>query len=403
MREKRTVLNYLAEKEWLIMSLWFGLSFIGAILEISRHNINNYLIFKDVFFHVIHQQPLYIPYPADYYDVNLYGPVFSIVIAPFAGLDTNLGAILWSLAGSAVLFYAIRQLPLTRLHQNIILLLCIMEIMGAASWFQMNQFIGAFIILTFTHTIKGKELWAAFFIVLGTLTKFYGIVGLAFFFFSPNPKRFIGGLFLWGAVLFVLPMAISSPQYIIQCYFDWYAALIHKNELNEGVSTLFQDISAGGFIKRVFHLPGLSNNVVLIPAIALFLLQYTRLQDRYNSRYRLYILCSTLMFPVLFSTSSESPTYIIALPAVCIWYVMQPYTRRNNIFMFFAIILISFSHSDLLTPWVRKNIAIPYAIKALPCLVLWLMIAYDIYARKYLLKKDASPAPARELTPAAVL
>lgn len=403
MREKRTVLNYLAEKEWLIMSLWFGLSFIGAILEISRHNINNYLIFKDVFFHVIHQQPLYIPYPADYYDVNLYGPVFSIVIAPFAGLDTNLGAVLWSLAGSAVLFYAIRQLPLTRMQQNIILLLCSMELMGAASWFQMNQFIGAFIILTFTNTIKGKELWAAFFIVLGTLTKFYGIVGLAFFFFSPNPKRFIGGLFLWGAVMFALPMVISSPQYIIQCYFDWYAALVHKNELNEGVNTLFQDISAGGFIKRVFHLPGLSNTVVLIPAIALFLLQYTRLQDRYNSRYRLYMLCSALMFPVLFSTSSESPTYIIALPAVCIWYVMQPYTRRNNIFMFFAILLISFSHSDVVTPWVRKNISVPYAVKAFPCLVLWLMIAYDIYTRKYLLKKDASPAPVKELEPVAVL
>jgi len=400
MREKRTVLNYLAEREWLIMSLWFGLSFIGAILEISRHNINNYLIFKDVFFHVIHQQPLYIPYPADYHDVNLYGPVFSIVIAPFAGLDTNLGAMLWSLSGSAVLFYAIRQLPLTRMQQNIILLLCSMELMGAASWFQMNQFIGAFIILAFTHTIKGKELWAAFFIVLGTLTKFYGIVGLAFFFFSPNPKRFIGGLFLWGAIMFALPMIISSPQYIIQCYFDWYAALVHKNELNEGANILFQDISAGGFIKRVFHLPGLSNNVVLIPAVVLFLLQYTRLKDRYNSRFRLYILCSTLMFPVLFSTSSESPTYIIAIPAVCIWYVMQPQTRWNNIFMFFAIILISFSHSDVVTPWVRRNIAMPYAVKALPCLVLWLMIAYDIYTRKYLLKNNVSPTPVRELEPA---
>ncbi|HEY8958848.1 glycosyltransferase family 87 protein [Chitinophaga sp.] len=400
MREKRTVLNYLAEREWLIMSLWFGLSFIGAILEISRHNINNYLIFKDVFFHVIHQQPLYIPYPADYHDVNLYGPVFSIVIAPFAGLDTNLGAMLWSLSGSAVLFYAIRQLPLTRMQQNIILLLCSMELMGAASWFQMNQFIGAFIILAFTHTIKGKELWAAFFIVLGTLTKFYGIVGLAFFFFSPNPKRFIGGLILWGAIMFALPMIISSPQYIIQCYFDWYAALVHKNELNEGANILFQDISAGGFIKRVFHLPGLSNNVVLIPAVVLFLLQYTRLKDRYNSRFRLYILCSTLMFPVLFSTSSESPTYIIAIPAVCIWYVMQPQTRWNNIFMFFAIILISFSHSDVVTPWVRRNIAMPYAVKALPCLVLWLMIAYDIYTRKYLLKNNVSPTPVRELEPA---
>lgn len=403
MREKRNVLTYLAEKEWLIMSLWFGLAFLGAVLEISRDNINNYIIFKNVFFHVIHQLPLYTPYPAEYHDVNLYGPVFSLVIAPFAGLDTNLGALLWALSGAAVLFFAIRQLPLTRLQQNIILLLCTQELMGASGWFQLNQFIGAFIILTFTNTIKGKELWATFFIVLGTLTKFYGIVGLAFFFFSPNPKRFIGGLLLWGAVMFVLPMAISSPQYIINCYFEWYAALVHKNALNEGTAAIFQDISAGGFVKRVFHLPGLSNMLFLIPAVVLFALQYTRLKDRYNSRYRLYILCSALMFPVLFSTSSESPTYIIAIPAICIWYVMQPITRWNNIFIFFAILLVSFSHSDVVTPWVRKNLAVPYALKALPCLVLWLMIAYDIYTRKYLLKKAHVSAPVKELAAVPVL
>jgi hypothetical protein len=275
--------------------------------------------------------------------------------------------------------------------------------MGASGWFQLNQFIGAFIILTFTYTIKGKELWATFFIVLGTLTKFYGIVGLAFFFFSPNPRRFISGLFLWGGVLFALPMIISSPHYIINCYFEWYAALVHKNQLNLGDIRSFQDISAGGFIKRVFHLPELNSLMVLIPAVMIFLLQYTQLKYRYNSRYRLYILCSAIMFPVLFSSSSESPTYIIAIPAICIWYVMQPATKWNNIFIFFAILLVSFSHSDVVTPWVRKNLAVPYALKALPCLVLWLMIAYEIFTKKFLLKKEDVTPPVRELAPIAQL
>lgn len=403
MREKRNVLTYLAGREWLILTLWFGLAFLGAVMEISRGNINNFLIFKNVFFHVLHQQPLYIPYPAEYYDVNLYGPVFSMVIAPFAALDTHIGALVWAMSGAAVLFYAIRQLPLNRMQQNIILLLCTQELMGASGWFQLNQFIGAFIILTFTYTIKGKELWAAFFIVLGTLTKFYGIVGLAFFFFSPNPRRFISALFLWGAVLFALPMIISSPHYIINCYYEWYAALVHKNQLNLGDIRSFQDISAGGFIKRVFQIPELNSLVVLIPAVVIFLLQYTQLKYRYNSRYRLYILCSTIMFPVLFSSSSESPTYIIAIPAICIWYVMQPATRWNNIFIFFAILLVSFSHSDVVTPWVRKNLAVPYALKALPCLVLWLMIAYEIFTKKFLLKKEDVTPPVRELAPIAQL
>lgn len=402
MREKRNVLTYLASKEWLILGLWFGLAFLGAALEISRHNINNYLIFKQVFFHVLHQQPLYAAYPAEYFDVNHYGPVFSFLIAPFAGLDDRLGALLWALTGAAVLFYAIRQLPLNRIQQNIILLLCAQEMMGASGWFQLNQFIGAFIILTFTNTLKGREMWATFLIALGTFTKLYGIVGLAFFFFSPNPRRFIAGFFLWSAVLFVLPMAISSPQYIMQAYQDWYVELVHKNEQNVNTAaTLYQDISAGGFIKRVFHIPSLNGAIILIPAIVLFLLQYTQLKYRYNSRYRLYILCSTLMFPVLFSSGSEACTYIIALPAVCIWYVLQPATRANNIFLFFSILLVSFSHSDLVTPWVRKNIAMPYAIKALPCLVLWLMIVYQVLTRKFLVRKEPTPvpSPARELQP----
>lgn len=400
-REKRNLLTYLGEKEWLIMFLWFGLAFVGAITEISRGNINNFLIFKNVFFHLIHQQPLYIEYPQEYYDVNLYGPVFSVVIAPFAGLETRLGALLWALTGAGVLYYAIRQLPLNRIQQNIILLLCTQELMGASGWFQMNQFVGAFIILTFASIVKGKDMWAAFFIVLGTLTKIYGIVGLAFFFFSSNPKRLIAGLFLWGGILFALPMLISSPQYVINCYFEWYAALAHKNTLNEAVTTIFQDISAGGFIKRVFHIPWLSNTYVLIPAMIIFLAQYIMLPYRYNSRYRLYILCSVLMFPVLFSTSSESPTYIIAIPAICIWYVMQPSTRANNIFLFFAILLVSFSHSDVVTPWVRKNLAVPYALKALPCLVLWLMIAYEIFTKKFLVKPPKPEEAAPVLEPAA--
>ncbi|WP_160712335.1 glycosyltransferase family 87 protein [Chitinophaga solisilvae] len=403
MREKRNVLAFLAEKEWLILFLWFGLAFIGAITEISRNNINNYLIFKNVFFHVIHQLPLYEAYPDEYLDVNHYGPLFSVMIAPFAGLETRLGALLWSLTGAATLYYAIRQLPLTRLHQNIILLLCAQEMMGASGWFQLNQFIGAFIILTFTSVLKGKDMWAAFLIVAGTLTKIYGIVGLAFFFFSSNQKRFIAGLFIWGAVLFVLPMLISSPQYIIASYFDWYEALVYKNQLNVMETTVFQDLSAGGLIKRVFHIPWLSNTAVLLPALIIFLAQYSLLSYRYNSRYRLYILCSVLMFPVLFSTSSESPTYIIAIPAICIWYVMQPESKWNNIFLFFAILLVSFSHSDVVTPWVRKNIAVPYALKALPCLVLYLRIAYEIFTRKFLDLPHQPLKPVPVLQPASHL
>ncbi|MBV8254825.1 MAG: DUF2029 domain-containing protein [Chitinophaga sp.] len=391
MRAKRNVLTFLGEKDWLIALLWFGFAFLGAITEISRGQYNNFLIFRQVFFHLIHQQPLYIEYPAEYFDVNLYGPVFSILIAPFAVLPIKIGALLWSLAGAGAIFYGIRQLPLQRVQQNIILLLCSQELLGASGWFQLNQFILALLLLTFAFTIKGKDYLATLCIILGTLTKVYGIVGLAFFFFSSHPKRFITGLFLWTGLLFVLPMVISSPSYVVNSYQEWLTALVHKNAKNQSDLASFQDISAGGFIKRVLRLPNLSDLAVLIPGTILFAAQYLMLRYRRDINYRFYILCSVLLFPVLFSSSSESPTYIIAVPAICIWYVIQTPARWKNIFLFFAILLVSFSHSDLLTPWFRKNLAVPYALKALPCLVLYLMIVYEILTKQFLsLTKSAA-------------
>jgi len=383
MPAKRNILAFLGGKDWLIVILWFGLAFLGAITEISRGNYNNFLIFRNVFYHLVHQQPLYIEYPAEYFDVNLYGPVFSLMIAPFAVLPVKLGALLWAMAGAGAIFYAIRQLPLEKLQQNIILLLCSQELLGASGWFQLNQFILAGILLTFAFTIRGKDYLATLCIILGTLTKFYGIVGLAFFFFSSHPKRFIAGLFLWSVVLFLLPMAISTPAYIVQSYQEWFAALVHKNEINQADLRSFQDISAGGFIKRLFKVPQLNDLLVLASGALLFALQYLRLKDRHHPNYRLYLLCSVLLFPVLFSSSSESPTYIIAIPAICIWYVIQTPARWKNIFLFFSILLVSFSHSDLLTPWFRSHVAVPYAIKALPCLVLYVMLVYRILTRQF--------------------
>lgn len=383
MPAKRNILAFLGGKDWLIVILWFGLAFLGAITEISRGNYNNFLIFRNVFYHLVHQQPLYIEYPAEYFDVNLYGPVFSLMIAPFAVLPVKLGALLWAMAGAGAIFYAIRQLPLEKLQQNIILLLCSQELLGASGWFQLNQFILAGILLTFAFTIRGKGYLATLCIILGTLTKFYGIVGLAFFFFSSHPKRFIAGLFLWSLVLFLLPMAISTPAYIVQSYQEWFAALVHKNEINQADLRSFQDISAGGFIKRLFKVPQLNDLLVLASGALLFALQYLRLKDRHHPNYRLYLLCSVLLFPVLFSSSSESPTYIIAIPAICIWYVIQTPARWKNIFLFFSILLVSFSHSDLLTPWFRSHVAVPYAIKALPCLVLYVMLVYRILTRQF--------------------
>ncbi|RWZ86169.1 MAG: hypothetical protein EO766_15170 [Hydrotalea sp. AMD] len=67
--------------------LWFGLSLTSVIIQAIGHDrFNNFVIFRYVFFHTLQQTNLYLEYPQTYADVNLYGPFFSIVIAPFAVL-----------------------------------------------------------------------------------------------------------------------------------------------------------------------------------------------------------------------------------------------------------------------------------------------------------------------------
>jgi hypothetical protein len=369
----------------LAIILWFGLSALAAILIfINRGESNNFVIFKHVFAHVLQQKNLYHFYPAEYEDVNLYGPVFSILIAPFALLPKMLGGFCWVMFNAFVLFFAIRKLPIQRNWQYAILILSSNEMMNNASWFQINPLIAACIILGFV----------LFFIMLATFIKIYGIVGFSFFFFSQNKIKYIGWMIVWSIVFFILPMLISNPHYIVQCYSDWLQALKEKSARNTSLAIQndFQDISVMGMIRRIFKMPGLSDWIVLVPAVILFALQYLQFKYFNDLRFRLYLLCSVLLFTVIFSNGAESPTYIIAFPAVCLWYVIQNPSKTTNGIFIFALLLTGFGYSDIFTPYVREHIVRPYSLKALPCTIVWFIIILQIYYRQFL-KIDLNRIP----------
>ena len=370
----------------LALLLWFGLSFIAVMIELFRHDLNNYKVFKHVYIHTVQQVNLYIEYPLQYVDVNLYGPFFSMVIAPFALLPDKLGVFFWVMANAAFLFFAISKLPVSKTAQTIILILSAHELMNSSSWLQINPSIAACLILAFCYLNKGKDLWAAFFILFATFIKIYGIVGLAFFFFSKRPLRFIFWMFVWSIVFFVLPMLISSPQFILQSYVDWKNGLMVKaaKNIRLDIQNDYQDISVMGMIRRIFNYPQLNDTIVLGFGLLLFAMQYLRYRYFKDLRYWLYILCSTLIFTVIFSNGSESPTYIIAFPAVCLWYTLQPKNRWATAMMVFAFLLTSFSYSDILTPWFREHVIRPYSLKALPCFVLWIVIVIQILQKQFL-------------------
>ncbi len=357
-----------------VISLWFAVVCLGLVLMLSRHVPNNYIIFKHVFYHTIDQITLYGAYP-EYANFNYYGPVFSLIIAPFALLPDQLGVVLFGLFTSLCLFLAIYKLLIPWKWRAVIYYITLNDLFVTTLACQTNTLIAALVIGSFILIRKEKDMGAACLIALGLFIKLYGVVGLAFFFFSRHKIKFTGYFLMWSVVFFVLPMIISSPQFIIQTYVDWFAALASKNELN--AQSLSQDYSVMGMIRRITGNREMSNLVVLIPAVCIFAIQYLRIDFFKNLRFQLGMLALTLLTIVIFSSGSESPTYIIAMTGVGIWFVIQsrPFSGYNIFLLGFALVVTSFSRSDLLPKVVRTFIQ-TYALIVLPCLLIWLALIY---------------------------
>ena len=378
-------LPFFTKKQYII-SIWLLIavgSSIKQYLTRNPDNYNNYSIYKNVFFHTIHKISLYAEYPNEYFDHNHYGPIFSLIIAPFAILPDWFGMTLWSLFNAAILIYAINKLPLKQDQINLILWIAAHEFLTTILSYQFNPIMTAIIILSYVFIKDKKDFWAAMLIMLGTFVKLYGIVGLAFFFFSKDKLKFIGSLALWGVVFFVLPMLISSPEYILQTYVEWYERLVVKNSENASLFSM-QDISFMGMFRRILHNPELSNLPFLLFGLVLFALPYLKISCYKKEKFQLLLLCSVLIFTVIFSSGSESPTFIIAFLGVAIWFVVheRPRSTRVLILFIFALILTSFSPSDIIPKFLRENYIIPYALKALPCVLIWFSVIYELIVYK---------------------
>ena len=372
-----------------LFGLWTLLAVVAGLTKIAPHRHNNFLIFRGVFWHTIQKLSLYDFYPTEYNDHNHYGPIFSLVIAPFAVVPDVIGLLFWLVVLALGMYYAVRRLPLEEGRQIFLYWFCAHELLTALQMQQFNIAIAAIIIGSFAAIERGREVTAAFLIVLGTFVKLYGVVGLAFFFFVKRKPRFILALIGWSVVCFVAPMLISSPEYVVGQYVEWYERLAAKN--GENTFSLMQNISLLGMIRKISGSASYSDLLVILPGLALFGLPYLRFGQYRHLAFRYAILSSVLLFVVLFSTGSESSTYIIPFAGIALWYATSPWKRSgwDVALLVFAFVLSSLSPSDLFPRSLREAYVLPYALKALPPTLIWLRLSYELLTRDYAPSKTA--------------
>lgn len=368
-----------------IFGVYIIVAIATALSKFSRgpQAINNYLIFKGVFFNTLDQKNLYLQYPELYSDMNHYGVFFSLLIAPFAVMPDWMGIALWNVANTAVFLYAIHKLPFSDAKKALFALLCLQEFITAAVSLQFNVALVGLLMLSATFIYERKEVQSATAIVVGIFVKLYGIVGLSQFFFIKNKVKFILSGIAIAALCLVIPMIYSSPQFVIQSYSDWATSLISKNNDNQVLGNM-QDISLMGFVRRILGDASISNLTFLAFGVPLFALPYIRIKQYKNYAFQLMILASTLLFLVLFSSGSESPTYIIAVAGVMIWFTLQKEKTPFIIgLLIFVIILTCFSPSDLFPKFIKQNYIIKYSLKAVPCIIVWLRVIYELMTKDF--------------------
>ncbi|REC63661.1 hypothetical protein DRF65_02800 [Chryseobacterium pennae] len=381
---KEKFLNILLNPKY-IFGVYIIVAIATALSKFSRgyQAINNYLIFKGVFFNTLDEKNLYLQYPERYSDMNHYGIFFSLLIAPFAVMPDWMGIALWNVANTAIFLYAIHKLPFSDPKKALFALLCLQEYITAAVSLQFNIALVGLLMLSAIFIYERKEVQSATAIVIGIFVKLYGIVGLSQFFFIKNKVKFILSGIVIAAVCLCIPMIYSSPQFVIQSYSDWATSLISKNNDNQVLGNM-QDISLMGFVRRILGDASISNLTFLAFGVPLFALPYIRIKQYKNYAFQLMILASTLLFLVLFSSGSESPTYIIAVAGVMIWFTLQKEKTPFIIgLLVFVIILTCFSPSDLFPKFIKQNYIIKYSLKAVPCIVVWLRVIYELTTKDF--------------------
>ncbi len=360
----------LFQNKRFILIIFILFSMFAVVQQILLGHINNYYIFKYVYYHLIEYKNLYGPYPFEYIDSNHYGPIFGLLFAPFAMLPDWLGVGLWNLFNTLLLFYAISKLPLSSKSQAFIYWFVLIEFMTSEQNLESNAMITAFFIFTFLLFEKKKPFWAAFFIALGGFIKLYLFLGGAFFLLYPKKGKFLLSILFWAAVMFSLPLLVISPHQLIYDYQQFYLSLAEK-------IVEHHEISLPGLIKYNIY-PNIPFYYVMAVGVLIFITVYLRNAAFGQKTFKLLFLASVLTWSVIFSPGAESPTYIIAVTGVAIWFVVSEKTPLNIGLLIFAFILTSLSPTNIFPHYVRYQVFQAYALKALPVTLIWFKIVYQL-------------------------
>jgi len=335
---------------------------------------NNYIIFRQSFFHLIKGENMYILYPDEHWDLYKYSPTFALIMGIVAHLPDMMGLCLWNLLNALALFAAIRMLPFNVKTQSLLMWFVALELLTSLQNAQSNGLMCGLMIAAYACMEREKVVWAALWLVVATFIKVYGAIGFCMLLFYPGKIRFVFYALLWTIILAAMPLAVTPFQTLVWQYHNWATMMAADAAASWG-------ISVSGWLHTWFGVSTGRTFVTLIGAV-LFLTPLLRYRLYRNEVYRLLMLASMLIWVIIFNHKAESPTYIIAVAGVGIWYFAMPKAGWRTALFWLVFIFTSLGTTDIFPPFIKDHFLRPYTVKAFPCIVVWCVLVVDLLQLK---------------------
>jgi hypothetical protein len=337
---------------------------------------NNFRIFKFSFYHLLQGRDIYQLFPDDHWDLYKYSPAFALCFGVLSWMPDVIGLVLWNLINALCLFAGVRLLPgLTAEKKSFILLFCVLEMLLSIQNTQSNGLMAGLVVLAFALAERRQYILSTLCVVFSFYIKIYGALAFVFYLFYPGKLKLMGWSLFWMVFFALVPLTVVSGQQLLFLYKSWLHLLQDDRSASVGLSVM-------GLLETWFK-PGISKNVVALSGVVLFLLPLIHIRKYNDGSFRLLYLASALIWMVIFNHKAESPTYIIVMSGIGIWYFSQQPNPLNTTLMILSFLLISMSVSDLVPAPVRNGFIRPYGIKAVMGIVIWFRIVYEQLTLRY--------------------
>ena len=366
----------------LVLIVYFCVTIFGVwgrfakkIHEDGYTDYNNYVLFRESFNHLEKGKDLYINHPSEHFDLYKYSPGFAVLMAPFTKLPDMTGLLLWDLINMLVLFFGIRYLPGLKEKQKIFMLwFVLIELLTNIQNCQSNGLIAGLLVYALVFFEKKNVALASLCIIFSAYIKIFGIAAVVLALLYPDKIKFALYSFLWMAILTLLPLLITTPELLVMQYKSWYHLIANDHSISYGIS-LF------GILHSWFSIEPAKNLIVLF-SLPILLSPLLIVRHYKELSFRLLFFSSLLIWMVIFNHRGESPTYIIAITGIAIWFFSGKRNLVDSILVIGALLLTQLSPTDLFPRSFRNGFIIFYSLKALPCVLIWLKINYDLLIKK---------------------